>query len=97
MGPGTVVLPVLNGVEHIELLGDRLGYDHVLGGMSQAGANIVEPGLIRHYAYLESVEFGEMGGGISERCQSIQTALTQEGVIGFKAVPNVLESLTSSR
>jgi 2-dehydropantoate 2-reductase len=47
VGPQTVVLPVLNGVEHIEHLADRLGKKHVLGGLALMVANIVEPG--QHY------------------------------------------------
>jgi 2-dehydropantoate 2-reductase len=38
VGPGTVVLPVLNGVEHIEQLGNRIGRSHVLGGMARSRA-----------------------------------------------------------
>jgi len=95
VGPQTVVLPVLNGVDHIEQLGDRLGYDHVLGGRSEILAHIAEPGLIRNHATPRfcPLEFGEIDRGISERCQSIQSALTQTDIIEFKAVPNVLESM----
>lgn len=95
VGPQTVVLPVLNGVEHIEQLGDRLGYDHVLGGKSEIVAHIAEPGLIRNHVTWSPLEFGELDRGISERCQSIQSALTQTDIIEFKAVPNVLESMWS--
>jgi len=91
VGPQTVVLPVLNGVEHIDLLSDRIGQDHVLCGLAMIGANISEPGVIRHYA-LNSLEFGEIGGGISERCERIQNSLAQEA-IDIKAVPNALERM----
>lgn len=91
VGHQTVVLPVLNGVEHIEQLRDQLGDNHVLGGLAMIGANIAEPGLIRHYA-LNSLEFGEIDGGISDRCKRIQNALAQE-VIDIKAVPNILERM----
>ena len=61
--------------------------------MSRLGANIVEPGLIQHYVLDEYLEFGEIDGGISERCKSIQTALTQKDIIEFNAVPNILECM----
>ncbi len=44
---------------------DQLGADRVLGGLAMIGANIVQPGLIRHFA-LNWLEFGEIGGAISE-------------------------------
>jgi 2-dehydropantoate 2-reductase len=91
VGSHTTVLPVLNGIDHIEQLVDQLGKEHVLGGLAMIGANIAEPGLIRHYA-LNSLEFGELDGGISDRCKNLQDALTQE-VIEIKAVPNVLERM----
>ena len=49
VGPQTVVLPVLNGIKHIEHLADQLGEKHVLGGLAMMVANIVEPG--QHYPH----------------------------------------------
>jgi 2-dehydropantoate 2-reductase len=91
VGSQTVILPVLNGVEHIDHLSDQLGENHVLGGLAMIGANIAEPGLIRHYA-LNSLEFGEIGGGISDRCMNIQRSLAQD-IIEIKAVSNVMERM----
>lgn len=91
VGSQTVILPVLNGVEHIDQLGDQLGAHHVLGGLAMIGANIAEPGLISHFA-LNSLEFGEIDGGISDRCMNIQRSLAQD-TIDIRAVPNVLERM----
>lgn len=91
IGSQTVVIPVLNGIDHIDKLCKNLGENHVLGGLAMIGANIAEPGLIRHYA-LNSLEFGELKGGVSDRCKSIQDALELEA-IDIKAVPNVLERM----
>lgn len=91
LGSQTLILPVLNGVEHIEQMRGQLGADHVLGGLAMIGSNIVEPGLIRHYA-LNSLEFGEIDSGISDRCMNIQLALAND-ILDIKAVPNVLERM----
>ncbi len=91
VGPQTLVLPVLNGVEHIDMLCEQLGEDHILGGLAMIGANIVEPGLIRHYV-LNSLEFGELDGSLSLRCIALQDNLAQD-VIDIKAVPDVLKRM----
>jgi 2-dehydropantoate 2-reductase len=91
LGSQTLILPVLNGVEHIDQMRDQLGADHVLGGLAMIGSNIAEPGLVRHYA-LNSLEFGEIDGGISDRCMNIKQALAN-GIIDIEAVANVLERM----
>jgi 2-dehydropantoate 2-reductase len=91
LGSQTLILPVLNGVEHIDQMRDHLGADHVLGGLAMIGSNIAEPGLVRHYA-LNSLEFGEIEGGISDRCMNIQQALAND-IIDIEAVANVLERM----
>ncbi len=32
VGPETIILPLLNGLRHLETLDERFGRDHVLGG-----------------------------------------------------------------
>ena len=41
---------------------------------------------------MNSLEFGELDGGISDRCKNLQDSLTQD-VIEIKAVPNVLDRM----
>lgn len=91
IGPNTAVLPVLNGVDHIEQLNELCGAEHVLGGVAVIGANISEPGVIKHFAFY-SLVFGEIGGGISSRCKKIQQVLAVDG-LEVEAVPNILERM----
>src|SRR5574341_742455 len=65
LGTRTLVLPLLNGIDHIELLARVYGAEHVLGGIAACGAHIVAPGVIQHIS-LNSITFGEMSGGLSE-------------------------------
>ncbi len=59
IGPNTAILPVLNGIDHIEQLKEICGTEHVLGGVAVIGANISEPGVIKHFAF-NSLTFGEI-------------------------------------
>jgi 2-dehydropantoate 2-reductase len=87
----TLIIPVLNGIEHIDKLCEGIGKKHVLGGLAMIVAHIAEPGLIHHSA-ANSLEFGEVGGGNSDRCKDLQDALSQDA-LEIKAVPNVIDRM----
>ena len=79
VGPETVVIPLLNGVEIAEGIGAVLGGEHMMGGAVQVSVSIAEPGLIRHVA-ADMLMFGELGGGASERAQAIQQTMQAAGI-----------------
>lgn len=91
IGPNTTILPVLNGIEHINWLKELCGSEHVLGGVAVILANIRKPGVIKHAAF-NSLDFGELAGGISNRCETIQQLLAVNE-IEVKAVPNIMEQM----
>ncbi len=72
VGPDTAILPVLNGMKQIDMLGERFGADKVLGGTTYIGARLdAETGNIVHFGDFHRIAFGEMGGGRSERVDAI--------------------------
>ena len=48
VGEGTVILPLLNGVRHIETLVERFGSEHVLGGVAAISVTLAPHGEIQH-------------------------------------------------
>jgi 2-dehydropantoate 2-reductase len=88
----SLIIPVLNGIDHIDILGNELGQDQVLGGVAMIVAHLLKPGVIEQIGQLHFVEYGEIGGGTSERCDEIQKILVETG-IEFRAVPNILERM----
>lgn len=92
IGPQTAILPVQNGLEHLQTLAELVGAEHLLGGVSALGAIIAEPGVIQHLAGSDTIYFGEMAGGSSPRCEAIREALTAPG---FEAIihPNIMERM----
>lgn len=72
VGPDTVILPVLNGMKQIDLLGARFGAQKVLGGTTYIGARLdAETGDIVHFGDFHRIAFGEMAGGRSARVDAI--------------------------
>src|SRR6202166_1204283 len=65
VGPQTAIIPLLNGMRHLDVLDDRFGKDRVLGGWCGIAATLDEQ---RHIVQLapvfQSLNFGERDGGI---------------------------------
>ena len=59
MGPETRVLPVLNGIRHLDALDAAFGKARVLGGAAQIGATLAPDGAIRHMSKFHLLTFGE--------------------------------------
>ena len=59
MGPDTRVLPVLNGIRHLDALDAAFGKARVLGGTAQIGATLAPGGTIRHTSKFHLLTFGE--------------------------------------
>lgn len=79
IGPGTWVLPVLNGVEIAERIGAVLGMEHLLGGMTYVAAGIAAPGVVRHLAN-NAITLGEPSGGRSKRAEAVAALFERAGI-----------------
>jgi 2-dehydropantoate 2-reductase len=75
VGPGTVILPVLNGMRHLELLDARFGAEKVLGGLCQIVATLDADGAILHMNDSHLIVFGERSGVRSQRVKAIATLM----------------------
>lgn len=71
VGPSTRILPLLNGMRHLDLLEKRFGRSHVLGGQCVIAATRDPHGVIVHLNRSHTLTFGELGGEISNRVRLI--------------------------
>lgn len=72
VGPHTAVLPLLNGLVHLDRLDAAFGPGRVLGGVAYVGAVLLPDGSIRHVNRMSGIAHGERGGGVSERTKAIE-------------------------
>jgi 2-dehydropantoate 2-reductase len=79
IGPQTTILPLLNGVRHLDLLDARFGADHVLGGQCVIAATLDAQGIVQHLNQSHSLTFGERDGTSSERMHRITQSLEDAG------------------
>jgi 2-dehydropantoate 2-reductase len=75
----TVVLSLQNGVENETLLASVLDLPPLLGAMTEIGAELVTPGVVRHVAE-GTIFFGEMTGHESPRGRALAELFTAAGV-----------------
>src|SRR5262245_26047909 len=59
VGSNTVILPLLNGFRHMELLGERFGKEKILGGQCLISATVDQAGQVIHLNDLHFLTFGE--------------------------------------
>src|SRR5271167_3210427 len=83
VGETTGVLPLLNGMGHLDALAGRFGPKPVLGGQCVISATLDADGAIVHLNDLHALSFGELDGSRSRRIEAIASELI--GAAGFEA------------
>jgi 2-dehydropantoate 2-reductase len=79
VGPNTAILPLLNGMRHLDVLADRFGAQRVLGGLAMISATIDADGGVVHLNDLHALPFGELDGSRSPRIETVASALVGAG------------------
>ena len=74
VGPASAVLPLLNGMGHLDVLDARFGPARVLGGECLISATLDEEGRVLHLNQAHTLLFGERDGTRSERGEAIAAA-----------------------
>src|SRR3981081_3309643 len=71
VGPQTSIIPLLNGMLHLDVLDGKFGPERVLGGLSAIAAPLKEHREVVQLAPMQSLNFGERDGGSSDRVRAI--------------------------
>lgn len=79
IGPNTMVVPLLNGMRHIDLLIERYGEAPVLGGVCIVATTLDPQGRIVQLADTQELVYGERNGVISARGQALDAAMRDAG------------------
>jgi 2-dehydropantoate 2-reductase len=82
IGPHTMILPILNGMGHIDRLSRRFGAEHVMGGMANISAGLDAEGRIVQFIPLHDLVYGEIEGGISDRTRALEACFDGAGFNG---------------
>src|SRR5258708_8246565 len=81
VGPDTHILPLLNGMRHLDYLDVRFGRDRVLGGRCLIAASLNEEREIVHLNDKHELSFGERDGTLSTRITQIADAMNNARIV----------------
>jgi 2-dehydropantoate 2-reductase len=77
MATGCAVLPMLNGLAHLDRLDGRFGGANVMGGTCQINVGLAPDGTVQHMEPLNRFLFGERDKSKSARAQAVADALAK--------------------
>lgn len=79
VGPHTTVVPLLNGMRHLDALQARFGAETVVGGLCFVTTTLEGDGSIRQLGPLQTIVVGELEGGLTDRIGRVHAALDGAG------------------
>ncbi len=92
VGPRTAILPLLNGMRHLDVLDQHFGANAVLGGLCAIAVTLNDNREIVQLAPMQSLGFGERDGQISDRVQAIAETMSS-GQFGAAASKQVVHDM----
>jgi 2-dehydropantoate 2-reductase len=80
VGAKTMILPILNGLKHIDALTARFGAAQILGGLANVSAGLDADGRVVQFMANQTIVFGETRGSLSERVLALESLLRVPGI-----------------
>jgi 2-dehydropantoate 2-reductase len=75
VGTSTMILPLLNGMRHIDLLANRFGDSNVIGGVCFVVAEMDSDNRILQLTKTQQLIYGERGGNTSARMETLNQTM----------------------
>jgi 2-dehydropantoate 2-reductase len=79
VGAETIILPVLNGMKHVDALSDRFGRQAVVGCVCKVATMVDDAGRIVQLSKLQDLAYGEMNGSRSPRTEAVDKVMQGAG------------------
>src|ERR1700756_1086510 len=76
VGPNTSIIPMLNGMRHLDVLDNRFGKERVLGGLCAIAVTLNDKREVVQLQPMQSLGFGERDGKVSDRVRAIAQAFS---------------------
>ncbi|MCP4617938.1 MAG: 2-dehydropantoate 2-reductase [Bradyrhizobium sp.] len=71
VGPNTSIIPLLNGMSHLDVLDRKFGKERVLGGLCAIAVTLNDKREVVQLAPMQSLGFGERDNKMSDRVKAI--------------------------
>jgi 2-dehydropantoate 2-reductase len=81
IGPETMIVPMLNGMRHIDVLEERFGKKAVVGGVCKVATTIDPESRIVQLAKFQELSYGERDGSVSPRMEELDAFMQGVGFV----------------
>ncbi len=92
VGPDTAILPLLNGLAHVEALAQRFSKKNVLGGQAALPLTLDPEGRILHLGEQLNISFGETDGTTSPRVAALAAEFAAAGIQAGQS-PTIMQDM----
>jgi 2-dehydropantoate 2-reductase len=92
VGPETMILPVLNGMRHMDVIARRFGAHALAGCLCRIPAQLDEEGRIIHLNKFHDIDYGELGGSQSARILGLDAFMRGAG-FDARLSPTILQDM----
>jgi 2-dehydropantoate 2-reductase len=81
IGPATMIMPVLNGMRHMDMLGKRFAPHNVIGCALKIATTIDEAGRVVQLTKLQDLAYGERDGEMTDRILALHDFMQGAGFV----------------
>ena len=92
VGPQTAIIPLLNGMRHLDMLDAKFGRERVLGGLCAIAVTLNDKREVVQLQPMQSLNFGERDGKMSDRVRAIAKVFAS-GNFGSVASEHVIQDM----
>jgi 2-dehydropantoate 2-reductase len=92
VGPQTAIIPLLNGMLHLDILDKEFGRERVLGGLCAIAVTLNDKREVVQLQPMQSLTFGERDGKMTERVRAIADII-KSGEFNGTASENVMQDM----
>jgi 2-dehydropantoate 2-reductase len=92
VGPQTALIPLLNGMLHLDVLDKKFGRERVLGGLCAIAVTLNDKREVVQLAPMQSLNFGERDGKTSDRIRAIAEVFAS-GKFGSVASEHIIQEM----
>jgi len=71
LGPDSAVLPLLNGMRHLDVIAARFGTKRTMAGCAYISTALLPSGEIQHFDRMDNLQFGELDGTKTARLAAL--------------------------
>ena len=92
VAPNTMILPVLNGMRHVEAIAARFSPGNLVGCVCKVATALREDGTIAQLAPVQELAYGEIDGPLSPRIASLHEFM-RDGGFDARASMNIVHEM----